>query len=71
MKKVFLLFVSVVVTTVFALKSFHHKPSSDDLLMQNIEALAGGEIHYKYCIGSGDVDCPDGTKVAYVLGVCR
>lgn len=71
MKKVFLLFVSVVVTTVFAFKYSYHKPSSDDLLMQNIEALAGGEISYKYCVGSGDVCCPDGTKVAYVIGMCR
>lgn len=71
MKKVFLLFVSVVVTTVFALKSFHHEPSSDDLLIQNIEALAGSEISYQYCVGSGDVCCPNGTKVAYVLGGCR
>lgn len=70
MKKVFLLFVSVVVTTVFTLKYSYHKPSSDDLLMQNIEALAGGE-NYKYCVGSGDVCCPNGTKVAYVLGGCR
>lgn len=70
MKKVGLLFMVVLVATVIVGKVSRQGEVANELLMSNIEALAANEdIHYTDCAGSGSVDCPDGTKVAYVLGL--
>ena len=35
-----------------------------DLMLENIEALAGGEDSTTvFCYGEGSLHCPDGTKV--------
>ncbi|MGN0049101.1 MAG: NVEALA domain-containing protein [Bacteroides sp.] len=43
-----------------------HKHPMDELLLTNIEILASSESPiYTRCVGSGDVECPNGVKVAY------
>ena len=38
-----------------------------DLMLENIEALAGGEDSTTvFCYGEGSLHCPDGTKVEFV-----
>lgn len=38
-----------------------------DLMLENIEALAGGEDSTTvFCYGEGSLPCPDGTKVEFV-----
>lgn len=70
MKKVGLLFVAALVAAVTVGKVSSQEEVANELLMSNIEALAAGEgeWHYAYCLGSGNVDCPNGTKVEYVIG---
>lgn len=72
MKKVGLLFVAALVATVIVGKVSSQEGVTNELLMSNIEALAAGEgeWHYAYCLGSGNVKCPDGTYVEYVIGKC-
>ncbi|MBS6575606.1 NVEALA domain-containing protein [Parabacteroides goldsteinii] len=40
-----------------------------DVALDNIEALAAGEggTTMWFCHGSGSLDCPNGTKVKYIL----
>lgn len=40
-----------------------------DITLDNIEALAAGEgtIGKWHCLGSGSIDCPDGTKVEFFV----
>lgn len=41
--------------------------SMSDLLLQNVEALAGSEVPNMVCLGVGSVDCPiNGVKVKRV-----
>ena len=55
-KKVLLAGMSLLVMTIVCYGSFHEEKT---LLMENIEALAGGESHVPmHCVGSGTVDCP-------------
>lgn len=70
MKKVGLLFVAALVAAVIVEKVSSQEGVTNELLMSNIEALAAGEggWHYDICLGSGNVDCPNGTKVEYVIG---
>lgn len=70
MKKVGLLFVAALVAAVIVEKVSSQEEVANELLMNNIEALAAGEggWHYQYCLGSGNVKCPDGTYVEYVIG---
>lgn len=57
---------AVGVITVFC--SQKSSKQMDDLLLRNVEALAGGEGGYTNCLGLGDVDCPfSKTKVEYVM----
>lgn len=72
MKKTSLLFVVVLVAAVTVGKVSRQKGEVNELLMSNIEALAAGEDgwHDTHCYGSGNVDCPDGTKTAYVVSMC-
>ena len=40
----------------------------DELMIENVEALAAGEMTPTHCYGVGCVDCPiNNTKVQYVL----
>ena len=44
------------------------KQITNDLLLENVEALAAGEMTPTHCYGVGCVDCPiNNTKVQYVL----
>ncbi len=47
----------------------NHQGKKYSLLLENIEALAGGEEDIVYrCLGLGAVDCPsDHSKVKYVV----
>lgn len=40
----------------------------DDLMQENVEALAWGEdVPYIDCIGSGSVDCPTSHRKVYMV----
>lgn len=42
--------------------------SLSDVALDNIEALAAGEGSTMwFCRGSGSLDCPNGTKVEYIV----
>ncbi|WP_304250984.1 NVEALA domain-containing protein [Parabacteroides gordonii] len=43
--------------------------SLSDVVLENIEALAAGEggTSMWFCRGSGSLDCPNGTKVKYIV----
>lgn len=70
MKKLGLLFVVALATIAISEKMSQHGEVANELVMSNIEALATIEdVQYGYCVGSGEVDCPDGTKAEYVIGV--
>ena len=40
-----------------------------NIALDNVDALAAGEGGDTgwYCFGSGSLDCPDGTKVKYII----
>lgn len=58
-RKVLLAGMSLLVMTMVCYCSFHEEKIESALLMENIEALAGGESHVPmHCVGSGTVDCP-------------
>jgi len=61
MKKVFVLFIVVMLMAVMAWEKQSGKP------VDNVEALAAGESGYDICLGSGNVTCSAGEKVEYVL----
>lgn len=68
MKKVYLLFMVALTVTVILGKVSHQGEVTDELLLSNIEALAAYEgPSSRYCVGSGNVKCPDGTKAKYVV----
>lgn len=48
------------------IRQVEHKPYSD-LVMDNVEALSQNEGGLVTCIGLGSIDCPNGTKVLYVI----
>lgn len=65
MKKL-LLVVIVVAVAVFATKSACQKEKLNDVVLENVEALADQEWEdgkFHVCIGSGKVDCYNGDKV--------
>lgn len=56
-----------IVASVYFFKPVKTSPCMRDLLLQNVEALAGNEVYYTECIGIGSVDCPlNSTKVKMV-----
>ena len=56
----------VVLSVTFQLHS--RKNHLEDLLLENIEALADNETSHGGCLGSGSVDCPIGNiKVHMVI----
>lgn len=68
MRKALVCMTAVVVTSVMVRERMcvSEKPS-DDLVIQNIEALADGEVLKPMCIGEGSVLCPNGEWVYAVL----
>ena len=66
-KKRFISFIVVVIVFSFIGFSYSNN-NTNDLLLDNIEALANGEQENGItCIGEGTVDCPIGIKVRAVI----
>lgn len=58
----------IVVATVMSFIGSSYSNNTNDLLLDNIEALANGEQENGItCIGEGTVDCPIGIKVRAVI----
>ena len=58
----------VVATGMSFIGSSYSNNNTNDLLLDNIEALANGEQENGIkCIGEGTVDCPIGIKVEAVI----
>lgn len=59
----------VLITSITIYQSHYGVSKLDDLLLDNVEALAQDESDIKVgCIGIGSVDCPKNhTKVRFVL----
>lgn len=68
MRKIFLVILLVAGMTVMFGKFSNKEKLVDDLLLENIEALASGEGGGTRCVGTGCTLCPaTGEKVAYTL----
>lgn len=70
MKRTSILLTAIVICTVSTVAFLHpSKKTEYNILMLNVEALAGGEnLTPVHCVGSGCVDCPIITaKVKYVM----
>lgn len=67
MKKVSVLFIAIIVMAIMVWEKTSGKVVDSKLLLDNVEALAGGESGYDVCLGSGNVTCSTGDKVEYVL----
>ena len=68
MKKKMVLSFIVVATVMSFIGSSYSNNNTNDLLLDNIEALANGEQENGIkCIGEGTVDCPIGIKVEAVI----
>lgn len=70
MKRTFVLLTAIVICTVGTIVFLHSPKTTEyNILMQNVEALAGGEnLTPVHCAGSGCVDCPiNAVKVKYVM----
>ena len=64
-KKMIISFIVVATVMSFIGSSYYN---TNDLLLDNIEALANGEQENGItCIGEGTVDCPIGIKVRAVI----
>ena len=68
MKKKMIISFIVVATVMSFIGSSYSNNNTNDLLLDNIEALANGEQEKGIkCIGEGTVDCPIGIKVEAVI----
>ena len=68
MKKKMIISFIVVATVMSFIGSSYSNNNTNDLLLDNIEALANGEQENGIkCIGEGTVDCPIGIKVEAVI----
>lgn len=68
MKKKMVFSFIVVATVMSFISSSYSNDNTNDLLLDNIEALANGEQENSIkCIGEGTVDCPIGIKVRAVI----
>lgn len=68
MKKKMIISFIVVATVMSFIGSSYSNNNTNDLLLDNIEALANGEQENGIkCIGEGTVDCPIGIKVEVVI----
>lgn len=68
-----ILFLFVAVTAVVLCFTRPVEVGLNNLILENIEAMALGEITEPvYCVGTGSVDCPmDNSKVKVVFGGYR
>lgn len=68
MRKIFLVILVIAGMTAMFGKFSNKEKLVDDLLLENIEALASGEGGGTWCVGAGCTLCPaTGEKVAYTL----
>ena len=68
MKKKMIISFIVVATVMSFIGPSYSNNNTNDLLLDNIEALANGEQENGIkCIGEGTVDCPIGIKVEAVI----
>ncbi len=69
MKRLKYLFLFVVIAySIFLVFIRHESYSLSPMAFENIEALAEGEVGGTYfCYGTGDVQCPNGQYVKYVV----
>lgn len=59
---------AVIAVSFFFLNPVKSSPRVSDLVLQNVEALAGNEVPNMVCVGTGSVDCPiNGAKVKRVV----
>lgn len=67
-KKSLIIFTLVLGCSIFSFLNTKQKVSIPSIMLANVDALAEGEENYEYmCFGSGSFDCPNGSKVAYVV----
>lgn len=66
MKKIILVF-AVIILAVLAIGKNSNKEVMDELLLDNVEALADGEYDGEWCIGIGNLSCDTGEKVEYIV----
>lgn len=67
-KKMVFSFIVVATVMSFIGSSYSNNNNTNDLLLDNIEALANGEQENDItCMGEGTVDCPIGIKVRAVI----
>lgn len=67
-KKMVFSFIVVATVMSFIGFSYSNNNNTNDLLLDNIEALANGEQENGItCMGEGTVDCPIGIKVRAVI----
>lgn len=69
MRKKFIYFILCLIGIVGMYSSISEKKQAEDILLQNIEALATDESDVpKVCAGYGCLDCPVGNKkVKYII----
>lgn len=69
MKRKFIYLVLSLIGIAGVYSSISEKKQAEDILLQNIEALAAGESDIpKSCAGYGCLDCPVGhKKVKYII----
>lgn len=66
--KLVLLIVVAAAVGCFLCRSQQQERTWDDLMQENVEALAWGEdVPYIDCIGSGSVDCPTSHRKVYIV----
>lgn len=68
MKRIFLLTTLLLVVLCVTFHFHSRKERMGDLLLENIEALAAGELSQGICLGNGSVDCPIGNIKVYFIG---
>ena len=67
MRKIFLMVLVVAGMTAMFGKFSNKEKLVDNLLLENIEALASGEGGGTWCVGTGCTHCPaTGERVAYI-----
>lgn len=57
----------VMIMTVMVWEKTSGKEVESGLFLENVEALAAGELRPEACLGHGNVTCSTGDKVEYVL----
>lgn len=61
-----------IVASVYGFSVQSQDSETDPLLLENVEALANGEYEQRViCYGRGQLDCPNGEKVLWIVEQCR